>query len=512
MTTIRATLVITLAFLASPCIGADAMRTTLPPLGAVVFTGTSAYAPPQLFPTYSGHLGNTISRDCARAIATSLSDLYVRDGYVRPELTVDDSLAASGVLRVNVFEARVSRVVFEGERGEHGGHMDRIAARLTAAVPLRGDDVAAALRDMRAIPGIEVSASTRRDESVRNAYELVVATSFSRIDGSVRVNNRGTDEVGPAFMLGQVMANDLLGRRERLGVVFAAAADPDEYLGGGLMADVPLGTGGARANLLLFRSRSAPTEEPVELDYRYVRERVVLRATHPLVAATTRTLNLSGGIEADDLAISRDGTRMRDDRLRILEAALRGAMRAAGSMQYSGGLVLRKGLAGLGAGLDATDLVDDPRRADFLLAQLQGTALRRFAGKWTARIDAFAQYSGHVLPDSERFKIGGDRLGRGFEVAEIAGDRGIGGKAELRRDLFDARGFMGRLSTYGFYDIGTAWKRNVPGREAAATTGLGLGMSGAQLTGYVEVAKPLSGPDIEGKRTASVFAELSWRF
>jgi hypothetical protein len=37
-------------------------------------------------------------------------------------------------------------------------------------------------------------------------------------------------------------------------------------------------------------------------------------------------------------------------------------------------------------------------------------------------------------------------------------------------------------------------------------------MSGAALTGYVEVATPVQGPDIEGKRDASVFAELSWRF
>lgn len=512
MTTIRATLVITLALLSSPCIGAGATRAALPPLGAVVFTGTSAYAPPQLFTTYSGHLGNTISRDCARAIATSLSQLYVRDGYIRPELTVDDSLAASGVLRVNVFEARVTRVVFEGERGEHGGQMDRIAARLTAAVPLRSDDIAAALRDMRSVPGVEVTASTRRDAAARNGYELVVATRFSRIDGSVRVNNRGTDEVGPGFMLGQVVANDLFGRQERLGVIFAAAIDPSEYLGGGLTADVRLGDGGSRANLMLFRSRSAPSELPVDLDYRYVRERAVLRATRPLVATAVRSLNLTGGLEADELTITREEQQIRADRLRILEASLRGAMRAAGNMEYSAGLTLRKGLQALGAGLDAADLAIDARRADFLLAQLQGTALHRFGGKWTARIDAFAQYSGHVLPDSERFKIGGDRLGRGFEVAEIAGDRGLGGKVELRRDLLAARGFMGRLSTYGFYDIGTAWKQNVPGRDAAATTGLGLGMTGAQLTGYVEVAKPLSGPDIEGRRAATVFAELSWRF
>jgi len=116
------------------------------------------------------------------------------------------------------------------------------------------------------------------------------------------------------------------------------------------------------------------------------------------------------------------------------------------------------------------------------------------------------------LPDSERFKIGGDRLGRGFEVAQIAGDRGVGGKLELRRDLLNTQTMIGRLSAYGFYDVASAWKQDQPGRESAATAGTGLAMQGAKLTGYLEVAAPISGPDIEGQYHASIFGELSYRF
>jgi hemolysin activation/secretion protein len=237
-----------------------------------------------------------------------------------------------------------------------------------------------------------------------------------------------------------------------------------------------------------------------------------MRLLHPLHSASTSTLTVSASLEADDLRIRRAGTAIRDDQLRVVEAALRGALHSSGGMQYSASLQLRQGLDDLGAGLDAADLVDDQRRVDFLVTQLQFTALRRFAQRWSARFDAFAQYSGHELPDSERFKIGGDRLGRGFEVAEIAGDRGLGGKLDLRRDLLDAGGLAGRISAYGFYDIGAAWKRNQSGREYAATSGLGLAMAGTHLTGYLEVAAPVSGVDVEGRRSPSVFVEMSWRF
>lgn len=60
------------------------------------------------------------------------------------------------------------------------------------------------------------------------------------------------------------------------------------------------------------------------------------------------------------------------------------------------------------------------------------------------RIDALSRTSAYVLPYGERFKIGGERLGRGFEVAEIAGDQGIGAKSEGRSSLLRAPSSLGR--------------------------------------------------------------------
>jgi hemolysin activation/secretion protein len=485
-------------------------------LTTVIVDGATVYTIPQLFPAYRDQLGNSLSRDGARSVASAISaalgERYVADGYVKPEVRVDDAAAARGILRVRVHEARVSRVVFDGKPGRHAAALARIAAKLEAARPLRQDDVPRTLREMRAIPGLAVTATTRRDATTRNAFELVVKTDFSPIDGVVRTNNRGTDAVGPHFLLGQVFVNGPFGGQEKLGLVFAAATDTEEYLGGGLYFDTPVGDDGTRASSLLFRSRSAPTEAPMNLDDEYTRERATLKLSRPLWQTPTLTLTLSGGFEADDLVIDRAGAAIREDRLRIAETGLRASWRSAGGMQYSTQLLVRQGFDDFGAGLQAPGLGDDPRRADFVVAQLQSSVIRRFAGTWSLRFDGFAQHSGYVLPDSERFKIGGDRLGRGFEVAEIAGDRGVGGKLELRRDVLNTETLVGGVSAYGFYDIGAAWKQDRPGRESAATAGTGLSMGGSSLTGYLEVAAPLTGTDVEGKRRMSVFAEISYRF
>lgn len=104
------------------------------------------------------------------------------------------------------------------------------------------------------------------------------------------------------------------------------------------------------------------------------------------------------------------------------------------------------------------------------------------------------------------------RLGRGFEVAEIAGDQGIGAKVEARRRLIDAPVSLGRTSVYGFYDVGAAWKQDIAGRESAATAGLGFATQGRRTSASIELAQPLTHSDVEGSVDLSLFAELSIEF
>jgi hemolysin activation/secretion protein len=237
-----------------------------------------------------------------------------------------------------------------------------------------------------------------------------------------------------------------------------------------------------------------------------------LRFTLPVRLASPVTLMAHASLEADDLSIEREGLMFRDDRLRVFELGTRASWRSGTKTQYLATFELRQGLDTLGGGLRADDLAIDRRRADFVLARLQFVRLMRLDEAWSLRFDGLLQHSGYVLPYNERFKIGGDRLGRGFEVAEIAGDQGIGGKLELRRELPWNGETFGRASAYTFYDHGVTWKQDVSGSESAGTAGLGLGLRGGDVSGYLEVAMPVGDPDIEGKTGAAIFAEISYRF
>lgn len=492
---------------AASCASAPAHAVDEPTLSATVIDGSSAYTPTQLFVAYRDQLGRPMNPSSAQAILSQIEALYLRDGYSRPEFRLDEDLAAAGILRIEVFEAQITRVAFSGDAGPYAARLEELASDLSLRVPLRTADLQAALQSMRELPGLTVRATTRRDESRRNAYALTIATEYKAFDATIQISNRGTREIGPMFVFNQVVANSLLGLRERIGVFASAATDTSEYRGAGVFFDIPVSADDTHLTTTAFKTESDPTESP-DRDDRYERERVSLRAAGTIASSSPTTLGWSAAFDWDDLGIRRDDLRLRSEKLRVLELGGRISGRIGTSSQYLVGLQVRRGLNAFGSELEAVDIVDDPRRKDFLITKLQVTELLRFAQRWSVRLDAFGQQSAYVLPDGERYKIGGERLGRGFEVTEIAGDQGLGAKAELRRELSGAGAVMGKTSLYGFYDFAAAWKQDQPGRESAATAGLGFAVEYWRLSGFLEVAKPLTHADVEGERDAKVFAEV----
>ena len=142
---------------------------------------------------------------------------------------------------------------------------------------------------MRALPGLTLQATTARDETSTQLYRLDLDTQFDRTTGVVRLSNRGTDEAGPDFVLGQVMFNGLLGGQTNLGAMFGAATDYDEYHGLGLLANVGVGTAGGRLSFSGFRSRSNPHEPLVDRDDDYLRDRASIAFARPLPGSSERT-------------------------------------------------------------------------------------------------------------------------------------------------------------------------------------------------------------------------------
>ena len=472
----------------------------------MVIRGSSVYAAPTLFDVYREQLGKPITTEGARAIARALVAKYQHDGFAEPTVQFDDALLAAGVLRIDVFEPRISEVRISGDPGPHLDRLESIGAELRAEQPLAQSDLQSAVGRMRELSGLTLSARTERDDSGPNLYRLDLDTDFKPVSSVLKLSNRGTEEAGPVFLLGQVTANGLLGGRTSLGAMFASATDYAEYHGIGALAGVGVGRG--QLSFTAFQSRSNPHEVGVDLDDVYLRNDATIGLVRPIKRDERSSISLTAGFDLADLEIVRSDAMLRDERLRMLKAGTLFLWQGGSKTQWASSVEAVKGLDGLGAGLTALDLVDDPRTADFFLTHLSLTRLTRFGERWSVRLYALAQQSADVLPYDERFKIGGERLGRGYQIAEIAGDQGIGAKVELRRELLQAPALLERVAVYGFYDIGATWQHDTRYRDSAATAGFGVAKQGRRLTGTLELAQPLTHPDVDGRKDLRLFAEI----
>jgi hemolysin activation/secretion protein len=482
-----------------------------PLLNSAVIRGSSVYAAPALFATYRKQLGQPLTPAVASTVTAALAGMYERDGYSRPELQVDERPLAAGILRIEVFEARFTRVAFAGPAGPHRERLAALGAGIQNSNPVRPAQVQRALQAMRSLPGLSVIESVARDASVRNGFVLTLTTSYKPMEGLIRISNRGSKEIGPVFADAQVVGNDLLGQEEKLGALVTATTDYEEYHAGGAFADVPVSDAGTHVSLLGLYSDSVPHVSPGDPVDTFRRTLVQLRVTQPLISAATANLALLGGLDVDNQLTDQGAALLRDDRLRVADLGAQAAWGAFTATRYNAVFDLRQGLNAFGSQLYATDLVPDLRRKDFLLTRLQLTQLTQLDERWSVRVDALLQHSGYVLPYSEQLTIGGQVLGRGFEITEVSGDSGGDARLELRRLMSRFKG-SGELSLYGYYDYGAVWSQDGSPHQSAAVTGIGVAFTRGSLTGSVEVAQPLIHPDVDGSRSPRVLAEIAKHF
>ena len=501
----RRLLVISALALAS---GADAHAAEPMPLTAAVIRGSSIYSPGELFATYRDELGRPVDGARARAVIGALGDLYERDGYARPEVRADAVMPAPGIMRLTVVEPQITEVVIEGDAGPHQQRLTELSSQLERMQPIRRSEVQRVLGRMRELPGLSLVANTRRDEAGSNGYALAVNAAFDPVDGAVSVSNRGTEEIGPFFVNGQAVANGWLTGLEKLGVVATAATDVDEYRSVGAFVDTPVNSRGTRAFLLAFASPAEPSTRADGPEDEYLRERATLRITHPLTGRPdARPL--------DRCLLRRRGSEIRRDR-----AELRGRLR----------LIQLGARAGFRA-LRADAVRRDLRAASRARRARERPAVRRSRGRPAAcRLSPDApslvqlarlatpgrsvwtcwRRSAYVLPYSERFKVGGERLGRGFEVSEIAGDLGAGAKLELRRSFaVESPLPVGPPSTVSTISARRGTRTSAAANRRRPPVSVSPRRRG--VTPATSRSRGHSRPDLEGRRSATVFGGLSAR-
>lgn len=457
-------------------------------IASAELTGNAALPDAQLLPILQQLVGQEVPLAAIEDARIRLIAAYGRAGY--PFVTASAGLTplpgGGAALTMSVVEGHIASVKLDGDIGPAGTQVLRFleplvgggaitTARLERALLLAGD-----------IPGVTVRSVVRPLQGGdAGALELIAQLTRRPFSGYLAVDNRGYRLTGPVQALLAVGANSFTSLGERIEATIFQTEDWEQSFGQ-LSGEAFVGASGLRVRLYAGTGLSRPGSFLRQIDYEGRTTTAGAQAQYPIIR--TRPLNLFAAAQFDyfDSDVEVGGVRQSLDEVRALRAGFDGSTLdtllsfAPAPATTTASLRLHRGVSWFGA-TRASDIPGPGRvQSEFEFTKWSGE-LSRTQPIWIPADGVMlslyglvaGQISDDILPISEKFILGGSRLGRGFYAGQVTGDSAFGASVELQLDVrpqpFAVPGFTaGELvdvqpsaQFYVFYDYGRTWE-NLP--------------------------------------------------
>lgn len=411
----------------------------------------------------------------------ALVSRYGRAGY--PFVTATASVSGTteaAELTFAVIEGRVASVKLDGDIGPAGVQVLRFLQPLVSESPVTVGELERALLLAGDVPGVTVRSVVRPQQGGGpGALELVAQVTRRSLSGYAALDNRGSRFTGPLQALLAASANAFTSTGERVEVFLLGAERTEQYFGQ-VTAEAFVGGSGLRVRGYAGAGRAEPGSTLAALGYRGDTVVAGLGVQYPVIRSRALNLATVGAFDllnsSVDVGLERRAPQSADAvrtlRVGFDASALDTLMpfapaaatstltaRASRGVSWFGATSIRDATGPGRAGSDFTftKVTAEVTRSQPIVAFTENTVLSVYgllAGQWTR----------DVLPLSEKFFLGGNRLGRGFYAGQVTGDRALAATVELRLDvalpaftLSVAEGSLEIRPTtqlYGFYDYG----------------------------------------------------------
>ena len=445
---------------------------------------------------------------------------YRTAGY--PFAAVDAGLtprpdgSADVVFRVT--EGYIAEVRLEGDIGPAGTQVLRFLEPLTRTRPIASADLERALLLASDIPGLTIRGVVRPLAAEPGALQLVAQVARRPFSGYLNVDNRGSRLAGPWQGLLAIGANSFSEFGERTEVALFTAEAGQQYFGQGTFESF-IGASGLRMRVWAGAGEARPGSQLAAIGY--VGETQVFGGalSYPLIRRRPISLSLIGQVDGFESDVKTGGSLATRDSVRSARVGfdmqsldtfipfLPGAVTVAN-------VRISQGFTGFGASSNTNAI---PTRAgtryDYLKASfdvVRTQPLFEIFDGWSLGIQGAAagQYSNDVLPQVEKFFLGGSRLNRGFFAGQVTGDSAFTYGVELQLSTrFELQGdapwgLSNQVDAqfYIFRDAGRSWEniRTDPNRRLVS---YGLG---ARFTLVDALAVEVEGVRRQTRRPAGV--------
>ncbi len=420
-------------------------------IGAVGVTGAEALAPPQLPPAIAGLAGSTIPLARIEEARLAILRAYRDAGYPFASVNAGLSRRPDAVADVTfaVTEGFVAEVRLEGDIGPAGTQVLRFLNRLIGQRPVSNAALERALLLAQDVPGVTVRGTLRPLATEPGALQLVAQVERRAFSGYLNVDNRGFSLVGPwqGLLVGGLNSVTEFGERTEVSL-FGAEGGTQWFAQGAMEAFI--GGSGLRMRLYAGAGRTEPSGTLRAIGYRGETQVAGASLSYPIIRSRPLNLHAVGSLELFD-GLVETGTTSRDrasrDAIRTARAGFDGQLLdrwlpflpAATSLAS---IRLGQGITALGATRNGYPLSGRSGAEDFGFTKLSGE-IQRTQPLWSPgegqmiSIQGLAagQWTDDILPQAEKFYLGGNRLGRGYYAGQVTGDRAWGVAMELQYNI-----------------------------------------------------------------------------
>lgn len=450
-------------------------------LNGINLIGNHVYTTEQLKPIYQSQIGKTISVADLFAIVQNITNFYRNNGYIITFATLPPQKSKNGVVTVQVIEGYINNVSVTGEPHNVKCLVEGFGYRIRKCPPLKISQVEEYMLLANEIPNTSVKAVLSPSKEGLGAADLNLVTVSKPISAYFSEDNYGTRYIGQQQLTGNVTMYSLFNSGDSTALTFTKTTKGGELTFADLDYNAALGDGGTRYTLGVTHVHTHPlfVLQPTQTDG--LNNNFYASIVYPYLRTRSQSMNFTAGFNWLESGTNTILGLLYDDHIRSLDlgANYNFADRYYGANMMS--LNFRKGLPLWGYNTDTNQFTANTSRPGGYAAytKFTGQISRLQSMRWNFSLLAVGKGQWAFVPllSSEQFTFGGNPMGRGYDPAEIIGDRGLAGSLELRYDWAINR-IVNNLQFYAFYDIGAMWNILVnftsPAKVSASSTGLGV--------------------------------------
>jgi len=493
-------------------------------LNGIILKGNHIYSDADLKPLYEHDLHKTISVAELFTIVQNITNFYRNNGYILSRAVLPPQHVKGGVVQIQIIEGYIGQVDVTGNPQGAGCMVQLFGNKIKQCPPLQLSRMEKYLLLANEIPGTQVRAVLSPSKKQVGAADLTLVTDNKRYTGYFSYDDYGTRYIGPQQLTGNLGMNSFAISGDSGQITFTKTAKGGELTYTDINYNLPVDDNGTRWLLGGTRAHTHPlfVLQPIQIDG--LNDNYYTTVYFPIIRTRSQSLTLRAGFNYLDSHVTFLDFNLYTDHIRSLDF---GFSYNFSDRFYGSNLIsfdYRQGLPILGYTSDVNpDTAQTSRPGGHgAYSKFMATVsrLQAIKGPVSAYVLAQGQTACNPLLSSEQFAFGGSQLGRGYDVAEIIGDKGMAGSAELRYDLSVNRLLIQNLQFYAFYDIGVIYNfkfiGGTPRQQSAASTGFGVRFF---LTKYVSgnfmwtqsLTKPVAAEQLigDGRRPRMFFSVVA---